>query len=95
MSMDIDTVKRVARLARIELSEARAEELAPQLAGIMQFVEQLGEVNTDNVAPLANVVDIAPHLREDVVNDGDSPKAVLKKAPEEQEGYYVVQKIVE
>lgn len=93
--MDIQTVKKVASLARLQVSEDEAAALAPRLSGILKFVEQLGEVNTDNVEPLANVADIALRLREDVVDDGGQQDAVLANAPETMEGFFVVPKVVE
>lgn len=93
--MDLQTVKKVATLARLEMNETELEAVRVKLGNIMKFVEQLGEVNTDNVQPLANVVDIKLRLREDVVNDGGQQKEVLANAPEALEGFFVVSKIVE
>ena len=93
--MDKDTVCKVARLARIKTSEDDLERLAPQLSGIIQWIEQLSEVDTDNVEPLANVVDITLALREDAVSDGDCQDKVLGNAPEETQGFYVVPKVVD
>lgn len=93
--MDIDTVRKVARLARLELSEDEMQAALPKLGNIMKFVEQLGEVNTDNVEPLASVVDIKLRLREDEVTDGDIQADVLANAPEALEGFFVVPKVVE
>lgn len=93
--MDLKTVKKVATLARIETSDEDLEAVRVKLGNIMKFVEQLGEVNTDNVAPLTNVVDIKLRLREDVINDGNQQQAVLTNAPEAMEGFFVVSKIVE
>ncbi|PCI56742.1 MAG: Asp-tRNA(Asn)/Glu-tRNA(Gln) amidotransferase GatCAB subunit C [Alphaproteobacteria bacterium] len=95
MSLDKESVKKVASLARIRMSDEELERMMPQLSKIIGFVEQLAEVNTDNVEPLANVVDITPELRKDVVNDGDCADKVLKNAPEEIQGYFVVPKVVE
>jgi len=93
--MDIATVKKVATLARLEMNDAELEAVRVKLGNIMKFVEQLGEVNTDNVEPLANVVDIKLRLREDVVNDGNQQAKVLANAPEAMEGFFVVPKVVE
>ena len=93
--MDLKTVKKVATLARLEMSETELEAVRVKIGNIMKFVEQLGEVNTDNVAPLANVVDIKLRLREDTVNDGGQQEKVLANAPEAMEGFFVVPKIVE
>lgn len=93
--MDIQTVKKVATLARLEMNESELEAVRAKLGNIMKFVEQLGEVNTDNVEPLANVVDIKLRLREDIVNDGNMQDKVLANAPETMEGFFVVSKVVE
>ncbi len=93
--MDLDTVKKVARLARLELDEAEMEATRVKLGSIMKFVEQLGEVNTDDVEPLANVVDIKLRLRADEVTDGGIQQDVLANAPEAMEGFFVVPKVVE
>lgn len=94
--MDIETVRKVASLARLKVSEEDLQnKYAPQLSNIMQFVEQLSEVNTDNVEPLASVVDIDLRLRTDEVTDGNIQKDVLANAPEATEGFYVVPKVVE
>ena len=93
--MDIQTVKKVARLARIETNDEEAQIVGNKLENIMKFVEQLNEVNTDNVEPLSNVVDISLRLRADDVNDGNIQKDVLANAPESMEGFFVVPKIVE
>lgn len=95
MSLDKESVKKVASLARIRMSDEELERMVPQLSKIIGFVEQLAEVNTDNVEPLANVVDITPELRKDVVNDGDCADKVLENAQEETQGYFVVPKVVE
>lgn len=93
--MDIQTVKKVATLARLEMQDNELEAVRVKLGNIMKFIEQLGEVNTDNVEPLANVVDIKLRLREDVVNDGNIQEKVLANAPETMEGFFVVSKVVE
>lgn len=95
MSIDAQTVKKVASLARIHMDDSELQTRADQLSKIIGFVEQLGEVDTDNVKPLANVGDIVLHLREDEINDGDCADKILKNAPEETQGYFVVPKVVE
>lgn len=95
MSLDKTTVKKVATLARIAMSDADLDRYTPQLSGMLKWVEQLGEVNTDNVKPLASVVDITLGLRPDVVNDGNMQEAILANAPESVEGFFVVPKVVE
>ncbi|MCB9991719.1 MAG: Asp-tRNA(Asn)/Glu-tRNA(Gln) amidotransferase subunit GatC [Rhodospirillales bacterium] len=95
MSLDKDTVRKVASLARIKMSDEELDKYGPQLNNIIGFVEQLAEVDTDNVEPLPSPVDIALRLREDVVNDGGCAEDVLANAPEEMEDFYVVPKVVE
>lgn len=95
MSMDKDTVRKVARLANIEVTDEHIEAMGPQLSGILEWVEQLGEVDTDNVEPLANVVNIDLRLRKDEVTDGECADKVLANAPEETQGFFVVPKVVE
>jgi aspartyl-tRNA(Asn)/glutamyl-tRNA(Gln) amidotransferase subunit C len=69
--------------------------LTPQVGGIMKWIEQLGEVNTDNVVPLPSPIDVNLRLRPDVVDDGNAQGPVLANAPESLEGFYVVPKVVE
>lgn len=91
----LEDTNKVARLARLELTEAEKTIYPGQMKNIINFVEQLKEVDTSTVEPLANVVDIELYLRPDVVNDGGYQAAVLQNAPEELEGFFVVQKVVE
>ncbi len=95
MTIDAATVKRIANLARLEVTEADIEYYAPQIEGIMKWIDQLSEVNTDNVEPLASVAEINLQLREDQVTDGDKADDVLANAPEALENFFVVPKIVE
>jgi aspartyl-tRNA(Asn)/glutamyl-tRNA(Gln) amidotransferase subunit C len=69
--------------------------LAEEISGILTWIEQLGEVNTDGVVPMTSVVGHALHHREDVVTDGDRQDAVLSNAPASDDGYFVVPKVVE
>ena len=93
--MDTQEVLKVARLARIETTEEQAEALKGPLNNILGWIEQLSEVDTDNVEPLANVATIELPLRKDVVNDGNCADKVLANAPDEAQGFYSVPKVVE
>ncbi|MCL4677672.1 MAG: Asp-tRNA(Asn)/Glu-tRNA(Gln) amidotransferase subunit GatC [Alphaproteobacteria bacterium] len=95
MSLDKATVKKVAGLARLAMNDEQLDRMAPQVSGIINWIEQLAEVNTDNVEPLSSVVDITLPLRKDEVNDGGYVEKVLANAPEATQGYFVVPKIVE
>lgn len=90
-----DDVAKVASLARIKMTDEQLESYAPTLSNIIGFVEQLAEVDTDNVEPLASVVDIALSLRPDEVTDGGYQEEILANAPDTLEGFFVVPKVVE
>ena len=77
------------------MSDAEIEALVPELNNILGWVEQLGEVDTDGVEPLATVVDQKLRLRDDVVNDGNIRDAILANAPEAQHGFFAVPKVIE
>lgn len=94
-SITKDIVEKIARLARLKLTDAEVDKFGPQLDGILKWMAQLDEVNTDNVAPLANVVNTPLKLRKDEVTDGDCADKVLANAPEETQGFFVVPKVVE
>ncbi|MCB1680989.1 MAG: Asp-tRNA(Asn)/Glu-tRNA(Gln) amidotransferase subunit GatC [Rhodospirillales bacterium] len=95
MSLDKATVKKVAALARLAMEDEELTRMAPQVSGIITWIEQLAEVNTDSVEPLSSVVDIPLPLRKDEINDGNCAEKILANAPEATQGYFVVPKIVE
>lgn len=95
MAVDEKTVRRIAHLARIKLDDADVEPMMKELNGILDWVEQLGEVNTDGVEPMTSVVAQKMRWREDVVSDGNIQEDVLKNAPEAQFGFYAVPKVIE
>jgi aspartyl-tRNA(Asn)/glutamyl-tRNA(Gln) amidotransferase subunit C len=95
MAIDAATVRKVARLARIAEPEARLESLASELNGILAWIEQLNEVDTDGVEPMTSAVAMAAPLREDVVTDGGDAGKVLANAPKSIGGFFVVPKVME
>ncbi|HEY8591321.1 MAG TPA: Asp-tRNA(Asn)/Glu-tRNA(Gln) amidotransferase subunit GatC [Sphingomicrobium sp.] len=95
MSVSTEQVRHIAKLARIAMTDEEVERLAPELNNILGWVEQLGEVNTDGVEPLATVIDQKLRLRDDVINDGDIRDNVLANAPEAQHGFFAVPKVIE
>lgn len=95
MAIDAATVRKVAKLARIAESEDRLEPLARELNGIMQWIEQLGEVDTTGVEPMTSAVAQALPMRDDVVTDGGNAARVLSNAPKSDQGFFVVPKVVE
>jgi len=95
MAIDAATVRKVARLARIAEPEDRLEALAKELSGILNWIEQLGEVDTDGVEPMSSAVKTPLPMREDVVTDGGDPARVLSNAPKTANNFFVVPKVVE
>lgn len=95
MSLDRATVARVADLARIAVPEDQLDALAGELSGILAWVEQLGEVDTQGVEPLRSVLPIRRAWRPDVVADGFCREAILANAPEREDGFFVVPRVVE
>ena len=95
MSIDKATVARIATLARIRVPEEDQEALAGELSNILGWVEQLGEVDTDNVPPMTSVVEAVSPKREDAVNDGGYRERVTANAPAATKRFFTVPKVVE
>lgn len=95
MAVDKDTVAHIARLARIRISDEQRGALAGELSDILGWIEQLGEVATEGVAPMTSVVAMKPPLREDKVTDGDRADEIVRNAPEGAHGFFTVPKVVE
>ncbi len=95
MSVDTATVRRIASLARIAISEEEAQRLAPELGNILDWIEQLSEVDTAHVAPMTAVIPNTLRLRDDVVTDGGIRDKVLANAPQAEHGFFTVPKVIE
>ncbi|HXP77550.1 MAG TPA: Asp-tRNA(Asn)/Glu-tRNA(Gln) amidotransferase subunit GatC [Stellaceae bacterium] len=95
MALDKATVARIATLARIKVPESELEQLAGELSHILTWIEQLGEVNTDGVEPMASVAEMTLPMREDRVTDGNVPDKILSNAPQQAHGFFLVPKVVE
>jgi aspartyl-tRNA(Asn)/glutamyl-tRNA(Gln) amidotransferase subunit C len=95
VSLDRSTVKTIAYLARLRLADEQLERLAQELSGILQWVEQLNEVNTDGIQPMTSVVGMTLRQRDDEVTDGGDRQAILANAPAVIDDYYSVPKVVE
>ena len=95
MSVDLATVKRVARLARIAVTEDDADRMTGELNNILGFVEQLDEVNVDGVEPLVSMVPMALRRRADAVTDGSKSADIVANAPSTEENFFLVPKVVE
>lgn len=95
MSVDADTVRRIAHLARISVADEEIEHLKGELNAMLAFVEQLAEVNVDGVEPMTSVTPMRMKQRSDVVTEGNDPEAILKNAPATEDHFFLVPKVVE
>lgn len=95
MSIDIDTARRVASLARIRVEEDALPELAKEFNAVLGFIEQLSEVDVEGIEPMTSVTPQRLKRREDIVTDGDQQAKILKNAPDAREGFFAVPKVVE
>jgi aspartyl-tRNA(Asn)/glutamyl-tRNA(Gln) amidotransferase subunit C len=95
MSITVQDVTRIANLARIDVPEAEKPHLAGQLSGMLKFIEQLNEVNTDGVEPMTTAAKMKLPRREDKVTDGNYAADLLANAPEATGNFFVVPKVIE
>jgi aspartyl-tRNA(Asn)/glutamyl-tRNA(Gln) amidotransferase subunit C len=95
MSVDIATVKRVAHLARIAVTEEEAQRMTGELNAILGFVEQLNEVDVTGVEPMTSVTPMSMKKRQDVVTDGGKAGDIVANAPATDENFFLVPKVVE
>lgn len=95
MVVDTQTVKRIASLAKLKIDDDKVEDVEGEFNKILDWIEQLNEVDTNHVEPLLSVNDENLRLREDKVSDGNQRDAVLANAPVSSYGYFVVPKVVE
>jgi aspartyl-tRNA(Asn)/glutamyl-tRNA(Gln) amidotransferase subunit C len=95
MAIDAATVKKVANLARIREPDERLESLAVELNGILAWIEQLNEVDTEGVEPMTSVVDAKLPVREDVVTEPGDPARILANAPKTERNFFIVPKVLE
>jgi len=95
MSVDLATVKRVARLARIGLDEVEAEKMRDELNAVLGFVEQLDDVDVEGIEPMSSVIPMALVKREDRVDDGNKAADIVANAPLTQDHFFLVPKVVE
>ena len=95
MSIDKETVKKIASLSRIAITEAEADACVPELNQILGWVEQLGEVDCSKVEPMTAVIPNKLRLREDVVTDGEIRDKILANAPMADHGFFAVPKVIE
>jgi aspartyl-tRNA(Asn)/glutamyl-tRNA(Gln) amidotransferase subunit C len=95
MSVDHETVRRIARLARIAVADEDVEHLQGELNAILRFVEQLNEVDVSTVEPMTSVTPMTMKKRADVVTEGGYPDQIVRNAPATEDGYFLVPKVVE
>lgn len=95
MSVDIATVRRIARLARIAVADEELEHLRGEINAVLAFVEQLGEVAVDGIEPMTSVMPMAMKKRHDVVTEGDDADRILRNAPVSENNFFVVPRVVE
>jgi aspartyl-tRNA(Asn)/glutamyl-tRNA(Gln) amidotransferase subunit C len=95
MSVDADTVRRIAHLARIAVAENEIEHLKGELNAMLAFVEQLAEVNVESVEPMTSVTPMAMKKRADAVTDGGLAADVVRNAPMSEDNFFLVPKVVE
>jgi aspartyl-tRNA(Asn)/glutamyl-tRNA(Gln) amidotransferase subunit C len=95
MSVDAATVRRIAHLARIAVTEAEVPHLADELNAMLAFVEQLSEVNVEGIEPMTSVMPMEMQWRPDEVNDGEIADAVVRNAPATEDHLFTVPKVVE
>lgn len=94
-TIDTDTARKVAKLARIAVPEENLPALAGELSRILDFMEQLNEVDVTDVAPMTSVTPMRLKRRDDTVTDGNMPERILSNAPDAREGFFAVPKVVE
>jgi aspartyl-tRNA(Asn)/glutamyl-tRNA(Gln) amidotransferase subunit C len=95
MSVDKQTVARIAHLARIAMEDDHLDAMTVELNGILAWVEQLDEVDTDGIEPMTSAVETKLHWRSDKVTDGDKAEDVLANAPVKEFGFFAVPKVIE
>ena len=95
MSIDKNQVKKIAKLSRVSLDESKLESLSKDLASILNFVEQLNELDTKKTEPLTSIVEKTLEPRTDKINDGKIKNEILKNSPDKNEDFFIVPKVVE
>ena len=95
MSIDKDTVKHIAKLARISLDEKKINSLSRDLSSIMEFIQKLNELNTDKTTPLTSIINASLKSRDDQVQDGKIRDQILKNSPEKNKEFFVVPKVLD
>jgi aspartyl-tRNA(Asn)/glutamyl-tRNA(Gln) amidotransferase subunit C len=95
MTISKDTILKIANLAKISISEDQIEKLESEISSILNWVETLNEVDTENIEPMSNSLTNFLQMREDIVNDGEKGSQILSNSPAEDKNFFVVPKVIE
>ena len=95
MPIDKSQVKKIAKLSRISLDDSKLESLSKDLVSILNFVEQLNKLDTNEIKPLTSIIDKSLDTRDDTVSDGQIKDQILKNSPEKNEDFFIVPKVVD
>ena len=95
MTIDLKTIKHIAKLSRVSLSDEKVNKLATDLNSIFGLIEKLNEIKTDNVSPLTSIAETTLKFREDVVKTQNIREQIVKNSPEKNKDYFVVPKVIE
>ena len=95
MTIDLKTIKHIAKLSRISLEDEKAQKLANDLSSIFEFIEKLNELNTKDVEPLTSIAETTLKFRKDEVKSENIREKILKNSPSDNEDFFVVPKVVE
>ena len=95
MTIDLKTIKHIAKLSRISVDDEKAKKLAGDLNSIFDFIEKLNELNTDQIKPLTSIAETSLKLRNDEIKSQNIREEIIKNSPEKNEDYFVVPKVIE
>ena len=95
MTIDLKTVKHIAKLSRISIEDEKAKKLAGDLNSIFDFIEKLNELKTDQIKPLTSIAETSLKLRNDEIKSQNMREEIIKNSPEKNEDYFVVPKVIE
>ena len=95
MTIDLKTIKHIAKLSRISVDDEKAKKLASDLNSIFDFIEKLNELKTDQIKPLTSIAETSLKLRNDEIKSQNMREEIIKNSPEKNEDYFVVPKVIE
>ena len=95
MTIDLKTIKHIAKLSRISVDDEKAKKLAGDLNSIFEFIEKLNELKTDQIKPLTSIAETSLKLRNDEIKSQNMREEIIKNSPEKNEDYFVVPKVIE